>query len=347
VALLRSARSPGSQGRDSAPSRGGLLRVTALAAAQVALLLSCHEQSAEGRVLAERFDDAVWCDDNLCFREHTSDPTTGALLDGYAFVTEAEDGTQVYGELPYAGGIGYLEIERDGDETSVLYVEREGRRETFRSERARGVLEVPGDALGTCWCETARFELRLEDPGEDGVLDTDDDLVRHLGLGRYTRGDELCLPEARFAIGDELTVERPERCPDVVPPPTPGAPPPTPGDPPPPTYEETSVTCDGSGCSGSSSGCGGSSGDASCEGDSSASCEGDGSSSSSCSGDGGSGCGGDSSSTCEGDAAGVAPACRTPRGGCGAGIRDGRLQFLFFMAIVLFDLQRRARLIRV
>ena len=336
-----------------------------------ALLVSCHGGAERGRLLTSWHDAPFECEPTvdgegeICIDEFGQLVHVDVLLEGFAFLSlhaaEEDDGLLVYGELPLPEfrGMGFLEIDvsRTPLGVDVQYVERNEGEEVFRATRVSGQVQIPEDLLGEqCWCETGRIELRLEDPGPDGELDTADDLVRHLSRGRFTRGEELCVDAIRYEIEPGVVnLDVVDRCPSagISPPMAPSTPPPSGGGSSGGSSGSASCEADGSSCSGGdSASCdgdgascdgGGSGGGASCDGDSGATCSGD--AGSSCSG-GGSGCGGGGSSTCVPDAAGdddaVVPACRMRSpGGCGVH-RDGRVQFLFFLFVVLFDMRRRA-----
>ncbi len=295
-------------------------------------IVSCDSTAETGNLELELFDRAVTCmDDGPCIDERGETVTPESLV-GFAFLdTEPSrhdhGGLYVYYEIARPDGeraTGELDVSLEGEEPIVGYRETVGDDVVFESAAARGVIVAPGPRdTNVCACPDGLFELVFTDAGEDGVIDTPDDLVRRLSRARFGWGDGRCLAARRFVdLPLDVEVRPPEGCTGVTRPrEVPRAPSGPTGDDRWDDHYHGSTTVvvetDGSCNSGSSGG--------SCDGDggssSDGSCSDSGSSSGDCSGDSGGGCdGGDS---CAGDTGGASGCAGDAGGGDCAGDAGG------------------------
>ena len=272
--------------------------------------------------------------------------------DFWMFVAD-NDVEQLYAEIPLTrepedgsdDRLGVLQIEIRGDEATGSYAEWRGGAALFESESLIGVLSIPLRLLDdTCECTDGLLELVATDASGE---------TRRLSRMWYSMLDSRCRTPRVLSIDDETTIEvwRNELCVPIDRPrgsastPSPSSSRPSPSD----GVDCTSSSDDFSCASDSSSGCSGDS-DVDCGSSSGGGCGAD-SSSSGCEADSsGGGCEGDSSDvscesdssdvSCEGDLATVPPWASR---GCGPPRRpNGRIQFLFWMLLVLWDIQRRS-----
>ncbi|RLB50172.1 MAG: hypothetical protein DRJ42_19435 [Deltaproteobacteria bacterium] len=280
---------------------------------------SCSGESEVGLFVADVYEGQVECtlDGQACLDEAGIEAPY-ETPSGFAFLTTETsqhhpDGLFVYFELERAGGIvgrGELDIPL-GDEgvPTFAYTEERDGETVFVAEDARGVLEVPEEALGEdCECLDGRLELVFTDGAGD---------VIRLSRGRFGWEDRECIPRVRFTeLTDELVVI-PRSCNAVrrvVGPTESGSS---------VSWEDDRYPSESSFGRASTSSCGGAG--SGCSGDGGGGCESDGggceSGGGGCEGDtGGAGCAGDAGgSGCSGDAGGAG--CAGDAGSCRVGGR--------------------------
>jgi hypothetical protein len=158
-------------------------------ASGVLSMLGCSQEDVSGRLSCVLYEEQVECDSQGCVA-----PDGGVAVEVPVEATQVvisseasrfqPDGVYVYAELaaPEAA-LGVLELDvprRNAGVPYASYEEWRGTEQVFHAARTAGTITVApvGDQRG-------RFLLRLDDPGPDGVLGTDDDLTRVLASGEY------------------------------------------------------------------------------------------------------------------------------------------------------------------
>ncbi|MBW2460676.1 MAG: hypothetical protein JRH11_03450 [Deltaproteobacteria bacterium] len=281
------------------------------------LCASCSGESEVGLFVADVYEGQVECtlDGHACLDEAGMEAPYESPS-GFAFLTTETsqhhpDGLFVYFELERAGGIlgrGELDIPL-GDEgvPTFAYTEERDGETVFVAEHARGVLEVPEEALGEdCECLDGRLELVFTDGAGD---------VIRLSRGRFGWEDRECIPRVRFTeLSDELVVI-PRSCNVVrrIVGPTESASP--------VSREDDRYPSESSFGRASTSSCGGAG--SGCSGDGGGGCESDGGG---CDGGGGGGCQGDTGGAgCAGDAGGSGCSGDVGGAGCAGGAGSCRV----------------------
>jgi hypothetical protein len=306
-----------------------------------------------GRLDLALYDREVVCDPVTEVCSLDGAPVEADSVRSWAFMSTettrfAPEGFYLYSELHRTDGVEVeLEIDLplvdDPAEATGLYRERTGGEVTFESTHLRGGVQLARDLEGDrCECLDGRLELVFVDPGPDGVVETDDDAIRHLSRGRFSWDTNPCIHSRVLSIQESgLDITRNENCPWEPP----GTPPRTEPDPDPPsstdpfrdsTWDDTG--CDASCGSSSSSSSGGCEDDSGCD---SSGCEGDTSDSSGCEGDSGGSCSDDPACESGGSTASMKPRCRR------RGFRfGGPAQTFALTGLVVFYFRKRAFSIR-
>jgi hypothetical protein len=104
-----------------------------------------------------------------------------------------------FGDRARVPWVHYSEVDRGG-------------RLVFSAAQAWGRIEISTDR--SCPCQTGRLELLLRDPGPDGALHTEDDLLRRLSQARLRRdGRPFCHRRAALAVREGYLVVGSRACP--------------------------------------------------------------------------------------------------------------------------------------
>ncbi len=94
----------------------------------------------------------------------------------------------------------------------IEYTEHRGRDLLFKAAQAAGRIEL-GLSKG-CPCQTGRLELILVDPGQDGILGTEDDMTRRISQARLSFDDRpFCHQRAALEVKEDLLVMGFRDCP--------------------------------------------------------------------------------------------------------------------------------------
>lgn len=193
------------------------LRAGLPAALCLALLVTCAEPGQRGSYVLEFYPEEVDCSGSTgqCV-DAAGETRTPELLRGVAWGSwilshYRPRGFYLYQEMRLAsGGLAVLELDYapplqgSPEQGQLHYFETLGGEVVFRAARVTGRIEIPPGR--DCACQDGRLELLLRDPGPDEALDTDDDLLRRLRHGQFTRDGTLCREPENAVTGPTLEI---------------------------------------------------------------------------------------------------------------------------------------------
>jgi len=203
-------------GLQTGPGRGmarGLLLLLLLVATAGS---GCAEQGSPGSYRFDLYDARVSCDPTADTCQRDGAPAQPERVGGDAFVSRTASRFAPYGLYLYLelrrrdGTLGHLELDAPllptgNQQASLRYAETAADGELQQSVAVSGALELPGSPA--CACQDGRFDLEFVLPGPDQQLGTDDDLIRRLTRGSFSRTGARChTPRILLPLPDrELT----------------------------------------------------------------------------------------------------------------------------------------------
>jgi len=184
------------------------------------ILAACDEEVSPGLVELVLFDQPVTCDaaTDICLSAKGRQ-VPGELVRAGAYLSRqasqyGEGGLYLYFEIQRPGGaVALVEVDVPAghgvgsisDRPHFLYQEYLHGRLVFRSQKARGRVEVPVDR--GCACQDGRLELIFTDPGPDRKAGTGDDQERRLSRGLFGLLRETCRRSKALDVDKQVEVE--------------------------------------------------------------------------------------------------------------------------------------------